>query len=264
MADGDVPVVPPVDPNAAPPVAASPAAPAVPLVPPVELQAGNIPDGVFQRIDRLTRDKKEAQERADRAEAALAQARGQQPPPVQQQPPAPAPQFQPPGAPLGAEALEARARELAMGMAAQQNFTDKCNNIAREGSAAHADFQQVMGRMGQLGALDMATINAALEIGDPHELLYSLGQDPAEAMRIAGLSPEQKAVALMKFDLARKGKAAALISKAPEPPPVQLGGGQPPATEELKPTDKSEDWFAKREKQKGIFSGNYDNKRKAS
>lgn len=245
---------PPVDQQAPPP----PAAEGAPPPPPAEAPppAGTIPESVFNRIDRLTKDKKVAEETAARQADALRaagidpvtlQPLAAPPPPVGQQP-------LPPPPALPAAEIERRAQELVQ----QRTFTEQCNTVAAAGEAAHKDFGMKMGQLNALGVMSPAMITATLEIGDAHEILYALGGDLNEAARIAALSPSQQAIALIKFNDKRKTEAAKHISKAPPPPADGVGGSTPISNDNPSPTDKADDWFRKREKQVGIKSGNYD------
>lgn len=256
MADGDAPPVvtgevPPAGGNT-PPVVTTPPAPAsVSADPP----AGQIPQGVFDRIDRLTRDKKTAEERAVALEAELARVRANGgTPPAQPSGTPPAPPA-PRAAPMPVDEIERRANELAQ----QRSFTDKCNSIAQKGQGAHADFQGTIGQLGSMGALNPVIIDAAVETAgnDAHELLYALGKDLNEATRIANLPPISQALALSKFNTDRLAKASKSVSNAPPPPSSSVGGGPPAQTDEPQASDDSATWYRKREKQLGYSSGNY-------
>lgn len=270
----DEPVVPPVpDPNAPPPAPASgtpaPAAAAPAAAPPPEGSAPpagtppaipaaepQVPQAVFQRIDRLTKDKKEAEERAKALEDRL-RAQGIDPltglPVAQPQPQGgtPAPAAAPVVVP--AEEIERRAQALA----AERAFNESCNRIAAAGEKAHQDFGMRVGQLNALGVMTPDMLGAVMEIGDEHEILYALAQDLNEATRIASLPIAQQAVALMKFNDGRKARAASLVSSAPPPPSTGVGTPSPVNDSVPRPNDKSDDWFAKREKQIGISSGNY-------
>lgn len=242
------------DDTPAPPVAAAadqvpqPAAVAAPApapAPAAEPPAPAVPQGLLDRIDRLTRDKRELEEANRRLQAQTT---------VAAPAPAAAPAVAAPPAPVfDASEIDRRARELAD----QRIFTDKCNAIASAGAAKHQDFQGVVQQLGAMGALDPSIINAAIEIGEPSELLYALGKDLNEAARIAALGPEQKAVALMKFAQKRAEVAAALVSSAPAPTSATVGGAPAAPSGEPSPEDDADSWFAKREKQTGRYSGNY-------
>lgn len=168
-------------------------------------------------------------------------------------PPAAAP---PVGAPpaaaptvLPAAEIERRANEIS----SQRAFTDTCNKIAEQGITAHKDFQETLGKLAMVGGpqwINPDLVGSVVEAGDPHEILYALGKDLTEASRILNLPAAQQGVAIAKFALANKTKAAAapIVSGAPPPPSASVGGA-PPASDEPQPTDNSDDWFKKREAQ---------------
>lgn len=218
----------------APAPATTPAAeaPAAAEAPP----AGEPPPWARDRIDRLTKDKKVLEERL----AALAAA------------PAPAPASVPGAAPavLPAAEIEQRAQALA----SQREFTNTCNGIATKGNEAHKDFQETIAKLSMVGGpqwINPDLVGSVVEAGDAHEILYALGKDLTEASRILNLPPAQQGVAIAKFAIDRKTKAAAapIVSNAPAPPSASVGGA-PAASDEPQPTDSSEEWFAKRERQR--------------
>lgn len=244
-----------VDPNAAPQV--PPPAPALAPEPPAPPPGPAVPQAVFDRIDGLTKRAKTAEE--------LLIANGIDPKtglriaaPQAQPAPLPTPQFTPAPQPaptpsFDPNAIETRAQQLAN----ERAFATQCNTIEAAGSGAHVDFKVRVAQLGQLGVLSPSLINASVELGDAHEVLYALGADLNEATRIAALPPEQQGIALYRFDAKRKEQAQARISQAPVPPGVAVGTPAPITSDIPLPQDKSDDWFAKREKQIGLKSGNY-------
>lgn len=246
MADDNAPVAAPVVPAAVipppAPVAGDPPAAVVPPPAPVEPPPTNIPQPIFDRIDRLTADKKTAQEEVARLTAELA-ARPAAPAVAPVVPPALAPA---PVAPvMDAAAVQAAARTLV----AEQNFVTKCNGISAAGVAAHPDFTAQVRQLDVLGYVDPTLIEAAAEVGDAHEILYALSKDLPEAAKIAALGPASKAIALVKFNEKRRAAAAALVSNAPVPPDTRVDTPAPLNNDIPSPKDKSEDWFRKREAQ---------------
>ena len=94
--------------------------------------------------------------------------------------------------------------------AAIQKFNADANAVAEAGRKAHADFDAVvLTRLAsfspvydpntQRPTLPVPLIEAVLEAGDAHEVLYALGNDPASAERIMKLSPIRQAVEIAKF-----------------------------------------------------------------
>lgn len=224
------------DPPAA--VVTPPPPPAAAAEPPAQV----VPQGLLDRIDRLTRDKKELEERLRAAPAAAAVA-----------PAAPAVVMPSPAPVFDAAEIDRRANDIAN----QRLFTSKCNTIAEAGGRAHQDFPQVVQTLGAMGVLSPSLINAADEIGQPSELLYALGKDLNEAARIGALAPEQQAIALMRFSQKQAEVAGKKVSGAPPPPDVTVNGGAAPSPEEPLAEDDADTWFRKREKQTGRTSGVY-------
>ena len=109
-------------------------------------------------------------------------------------------------------------------------FTAECNKIADLGGKEIPGFLDSMKSMWDgLGGFNPALAEAAIEVGDAHQVLYKLAQDPDEAERISKLSPSRMGVALAKM--------AATQPAAPPPPPqsrapapikpLAKGGGNP-------------------------------------
>jgi len=159
--------------------------------------------------------------------------------------------------------------------AQKQNFNERCNSSVAAGRKEHTDFDKVV--LGDLMSvspvvdqttgrpvLPLPLLEAALETGNAHEVLYALGQDVQEASRIMALRPIAQAVELAKFadKLADKagsaeepdeGKSAARnVSRAPAP--IRSVAGKSGATRPAwKPEDtenfSTEEWIKNREKQ---------------
>lgn len=159
--------------------------------------------------------------------------------------------------------------------ASKQNFNQRTNDAVAEGRKAHADFDKVV--MGDLMSispvldpvtnrpvLPISMIEAALETGNAHEVLYELGKDAAEASRIMSLRPTAQAVALAKFadklaersaattELDEEGNAVQPnVSRAPAPikPTVRANGATKPAWR-VEDTENfsTEQWIRNREK----------------
>ena len=126
--------------------------------------------------------------------------------------------------------LEARAEALAEQKFSrfqednkQRAFTDSCNRVADAGATEYKDFDDTIATLNATGVMRPELIEAALEIADKdaHKVLYALGKNPAEAARIAALSPVRMAAALAKIAVETKSAPAApsprAVSKAPAP-----------------------------------------------
>ena len=155
----------------------------------------------------------------------------------------------------------------------KQQFDRKCNESVAEGRKAFTDFDKVV--LGDLTSIstvvDRATnrpvlptalVEAALETGNAHEVLYALGKDIAEASRIMALRPTAQAVALAKFaDKLKVAKSAetdnqgksvlANVSRAPAPikAPAKPGATKPTFSFEDTENFSTEEWIRQRKKQ---------------
>ena len=113
----------------------------------------------------------------------------------------------PPAAkPLSAEELQ----RLVAQESDRREFDQKCNASVDEGRKVHSDFNEVVLRdlrnlspvfdpVAQAPSLPRTLIEAALETGEAHEILYALGKDTKEAERIMRLPPIKQAVEVAKF-----------------------------------------------------------------
>jgi hypothetical protein len=156
--------------------------------------------------------------------------------------------------------------------ASRQNFNTRCNDAAVAGRTAHSDFDKVVlgdltsvsPVLGQNGrpVLPQTLLEAALETGQAHEVLYALGQDVSEASRIMALRPVAQAVELAKFasklqtqaepELDDEGKPVIPnVSRAPAPikPRVKQGATKPAWKPEDTDNFSTEEWIRNREKQ---------------
>ena len=135
-----------------------------------------------------------------------------------------------PGAPPTPATYQADVAKAAAELAKTTAFNDACNAVAKLGETEHPDFTAVIGTLwGAVGGFKPELVEAAMEAGDAHELLYRLGQDPEEAERIAALSPARMGAALAKI-AAKPVAAAPAVPQSNAPPPIRplaRGGGEP-------------------------------------
>jgi len=160
--------------------------------------------------------------------------------------------------------------------ARRQNFAVKCNAEVEEGRKAHADFDKIV--LGDLASvsptvdqrgrpvLPIPLVEAAMETGLGHQVLYALGGNIAEATRIMGLSPTAQAVELTR--LAAKLQASSVagaeeegeenepaappnVSRAPAPVAAPRRNGVVKPAFSVYDTEhfSTEDWIKNREKQ---------------
>ena len=145
--------------------------------------------------------------------------------------------------------VEARALEKAAELADIRAFNAECNKIAEQGREEHEDFDSAIKDLRESVGISRPLIEAAVEVGDAHKILYALSQDKDEADRILKLPAHKQGVALAKFasKIAVKPKAA---SKAPPPIVPKVGAtGRTSAPDLYDEGISSREWFAQREKE---------------
>ena len=179
-----------------------------------------------KRIAELTREKADRDRVLAQAERKLRELQPQAEP--QQEDPA--------------RAVETRAQQLV----AEREFNAACNAEHAKGVAAFPDFADAMQALGSAGGLPNAVIEAALETGEAHKVLYQLGRDPEQAMRIRDMTPARMGVAMAQ--LAAQPVAAAPVTKAP-PPVRSISGGNVRANDDPEKMSMAEytAWRAKQE-----------------
>jgi hypothetical protein len=193
------------------------------------------------RIGELTAKFREAERRAQEAEAKLA---AQTTPAAQQQPSPQAPDFK--------TAVSAEARKML--------YNNECNKVWAKGNTEFADFAPAVQTLNQaLGGLPQDFIEAAIETGDAPRVLYELSKDINKAAGIMLLgSPAKIAVAVSKYaeGLAKpEAKPGKTVSSAPAPIPGAVGGNvAAPASLENEGLSMKE-WIALRSKELKAKSG---------
>lgn len=131
----------------------------------------------------------------------------------------------------------------------ETQFTDTCNKIAAAGKLAFTDFDDSVKALQGVEGLTPEMIVAASETDNPESVIYALGKNLDEAMRIKNLPPLRQAVAIAKLAEAHaKPSRAKRVSSAPEP--ITPINGAAKGDVDLE-DDKSEigDWIALRNKQ---------------
>lgn len=116
-----------------------------------------------------------------------------------------------------ARAVEARARQLV----AEQQWNKDCNAMHDAGVREFPDFPDRMATLARAGGIPNAVIEAAMETGEGHKVLYALGGDPDQAMRIRDMTPARMGVALARL---AAQPVQVPVSRAPAPLRT-IGGG---------------------------------------
>ena len=191
------------------------------------------PQGLLDRIGQLTRQKRELEER-------LAQVAAYQ----EQQYAAP----QDDGSGLDPRAVQLEIHRRAQELAQHQQWKDTTDRIWNEGLQKFGDWAPQLNQMAQiLGGIPPSLTEAAIESGNPHDVLYHLAKNPDEAARIAMLPPTRQAVAVAK--IAGGLNAPKRVSSAPPPiTPKVSGMGSAPATLD-DPDISMEEWMRLRNEQ---------------
>jgi hypothetical protein len=216
--------------------AAQEAAPeSVPTETSVDESSAKPPQGLLDRIGQLTRQKRELEERLQQVEA-------YRQPQTYEQPAA--------EMPYDPRQIQLEVHRQAQELAKQQQWKDTTDKIWNDGLAKYGDWAPQLNNMATLlGGIPTTLTEAAIETGNPQEVLYHLAKNPDEAARIAMLPPTRQAVAVAK--VASGLNAPKRVSSAPPPitPKVQ-GVGTAPATLD-DPELSMEEWAKLRNAQTG-------------
>jgi len=235
QAEGETGAAPAEAPVAAPVVEAAVEAPQeAPQETPVSLETENKPpQGLLDRIGQLTRQKRELEERLQAMEA-----------------PQYAPQYDTQQSAGGVDPRQVQMEiyRQAQELAKQNEWKNTTDKIWNEGLTKYGDWAPQLNNMAQiLGGIPTSLTEAAIESGNPHEVLYHLAKNPDEAARIALLPPTRQAVAVAK--LASAVTAPRRVTSAPPPisPKVQGIGTAPASLDD--PNISMEEWARLRNEQ---------------
>lgn len=178
----------------------------------IEQPANKTPEWVQRRFNEMTRDKHEAQRKADAAlEEAATYRRLMESMRTGEQPETQQPAAKPP------VNDDQRIREEAQRLNQQERFNQRSNDVYSTGTAEYPDFDAALQNLGMLGATPQF-FQEIVSLEDAHKVLHALGSNPEEAGRILALPPLQQGRELER--LASKPKAAAPkkpVSQAPAP-----------------------------------------------
>lgn len=180
-----------------------------------------------QRIDELTRARREAERRAEALQAMYEQ--GNQQEHSQNQ----------------AQTQQQDPREIAKAIAAQERLTEAANRTYEAGKAEYPDFDRAVQQMTQVADLSQRTdfLEAVTSLPNAHKVYHHLGTNPDEAAHILSLPPMKMAMALADVS-ARVGKPRAQ-SKAPAP--ISPIGKSAAPSSELSDDLPMDVWLARRE-----------------
>lgn len=144
--------------------------------------------------------------------------------------------------------INAEADRRAAQRTADAQFNKESNDAFNAGQAEYGDFRSVLSTFTPLvgpGGFPRETVEAMLETGAAHRVIYELSQNLNEAQRILSLPPARQAVALAKIASTAKPGKTVSTAAAPITP---LGGGKQTGVVDLGDDSVSIDkWMAKRE-----------------
>lgn len=222
--DGGEPAA-PAEPSASPAgePGSEPAAPAAAAVPPAAPPATKTP-WFKQRIDSLTVQVHKTRDELDAAKQENAMLRAGQPQPAGAAPQPAAPSALP--LPTDPQQLQHLVQQEAANLVAQQQFTQRCNDVFDKGIKDVPGFKEAVDnfQMVIVGGLAKAPafVEAVTLLPDGHKVLAHLGQNLEEAQRVMSLPPVHQAMELTR--LSNRLAAAPTITRAPAPlTPVQPG-----------------------------------------
>ncbi len=171
---------------------------------------GKEPEGwELKRIGQLTRQRHEAERKADAAQAEAARYRQL----VEQMQRGEEPEVTRAGQEPDIDALVTkRAAELSQ----QQAAAERGVSVSKAGAEAYQDFQSAVKTLDAIGISDDQVRNL-LGLDDAHKVIYQLGKNPDEAMRILSLPPLQQGRELERMAAKAANPAPKAVSKAPAP-----------------------------------------------
>lgn len=192
-----------VDPNAAPPEGGTPTTTEGTPAAEGTIEAG-APKWALNRISGLTAEKTRLA--LENQELKRAKANGQADPAEGSKP----------------SLTEAEIEERVNAKTAENTFAMSCNAIYLEGKKEFNDFEESVQTFKALGGLPRSIVEASMEIGGAHKILYNLSRNPEEAYRIINLPIARQAAALAKL---ASGPAPKTVSTAPAPVGSKVGSG---------------------------------------
>jgi len=151
------------------------------------------------RINQVTAEKHEAIRRAEAAEARLREEK-----PITDE--------------SGKSYTQADIDRLAEQKANLREFNRKCDAVYDAGKSEYSDFDDAVKTLGTAGVMHGDFLETVTDSPESHKLIYHLGQNPEEALRIAQLPPTKQAREIVRLEASLSKPAAQKpISKAAAP-----------------------------------------------
>jgi hypothetical protein len=110
------------------------------------------------------------------------------------------------------ELVTKRATEIAQ----QQQMAERGQSVSKVGTESYPDFMTAVTTLDALG-ISGEQVQSLLGMDDAHKVIYSLGKNPEEALRILALPPLQQGRELERMSLKAGQPVAKAVSKAPAP-----------------------------------------------
>jgi len=175
-----------------------------------EQEEGKDPNAwALKRIGALTAKSHEAERKATAAQGEAERYRLL----VEQMQRGETPDVTPPGqAPNIDELVTQRAAEIAQ----QQQMAERGQSVSKVGAEAYPDFMSAVTTLDALG-ISGEQVQSLLGMDDAHKVIYSLGKNPEEALRILALPPLQQGRELERMALKAGQPIPRAVSKAPAP-----------------------------------------------
>lgn len=174
------------------------------------------PKWATERIDELTRMRREAERRATVLETELALLRAGKSTSTETETTTTS------GSRFTEDEINTRAREVAKGMLQEESFSRDLDKVWSEGVAKYPDFQQNLNTLkGALEGVPRQFMEAALETGKAADLLQLVATDLNLARELFSLPPMRLAVRLSNMAANPPHKKT---SEAPRPPGTRVEG----------------------------------------
>lgn len=112
--------------------------------------------------------------------------------------------------------IETLVEQRATQKAQQEQIQARGKSVATVGETEFPDWGTAVQTLDALGIND-SQVSALLGMEDAHKVIYTLGKNPEEAVRILSLPPVEQGRALERLALKAAQPAAKAVSKAPAP-----------------------------------------------
>lgn len=155
------------------------------------------------KLARYNHDRRAAERQARAYQEEIARLRGERPPLPEN------------------EEQERIINERAQQLAKQVSFNKECEVAVNAGRKQFSDFSQVLENFKEINGISNQMIEAAIESGSPHEIIYHLAKDIDEAERIKNLSPHQMGIAIERVANKIKIDKQNIKQQSKAPPPIK-------------------------------------------